>query len=99
MPEKMIKIGMVGVDSGLIAVCDPCYINHKGEHKELNDYHGSILKKVNGNCHAQLNYDKGRAGLGVVCGCFGGDGTYPVYAKIVDDIVKEIIIKFDEGEK
>lgn len=90
MKNKRVRIGIVGVDSGQLVVCDPCYINHDDEQKELNDYE-TLLKKrgiddnrVKGKTekYTQLNYDKGHEGLGVVFDTGLGDGVYEVYATI-----------------
>ena len=43
----------------------------------------------------QLNYKMGHPGVGVICGNFGGDGEYPVYADIdKDGMVTSLTIKF-----
>lgn len=97
MTKKKVKIGVVGVDSGQLVVCDPCYINHNGEGKELNDY--DRLLKIRGvediismEKFKQLKYDKGHDGLGVVFDTYAGDGVYPVYATFEDGLIKKVEI-------
>ena len=88
--DKRIKIGEVGVVSGQLVICDQCYINHEGEHRDLNDYFFMIKKRAKigdgglnlAEKYLQLNYDLGHDGLGVVFDSGLGDGTYDVYATI-----------------
>jgi hypothetical protein len=92
MTDRRVTIGVVGVDSGQLVICDPCYIDHEGKHKELNDYdHMLDLRAQTGGGdlnHAehflQLKYDKGHAGLGVLFNSGIGDGAYEVIATIGD---------------
>jgi hypothetical protein len=88
--DKRIKIGLVGVDSGQLVICDPCYIDHDGGQSELNDYEymiDKLAKTGDGDLnksddYLQLNYDIGHAGLGVLFRSGLGDGVYEVYATI-----------------
>lgn len=90
--ENRLKIGVVGVDSGQLVVCDPSYIDHSGKHKELNDYKLLLEKRADTGSgdlnrkekYLQLKYDLGHDGLGVVFDSGWGDGLYEVYATIVD---------------
>ena len=100
------QIGLVGVDSGLIWVGDPCYIIGKDEktaYKETgtswSDFCDGLRKKQgidtsNYKPYAQFNYDMGHAGLGVCTESGIGDGTYPVFAEIVDGRVAKIWVDF-----
>lgn len=151
------EIGFVGVDSGQIVICDPCYIDSQWKKEEFNlkrtykHRDGSIMKHTykhrendmefhsyddiipkygksmndmisnkdvkeiddttppehefsyNACCKktcgpdgmGQLNYEMGHAGVAVVSGNFGGDGTFPVIADIdKDGMVKSITIVF-----
>ncbi len=88
--EKRIRIGTVAVNSGQLVICDPCYINHDGQQRELNNYIHMLQKREligNGDInrsgkYLQLNYDHGPSGLGVVFDSGSGDGIYDVYATI-----------------
>lgn len=91
---KRIKIGEVGVDSGQLLVCDPCYIDSSWEKEDFDgkDAGPSISQfSYNACCKktladdeqydGQLYYDKDRksAGIGVTFSSGYGDGCYPVY--------------------
>lgn len=93
--EKLTKrkLGIVGVDSGQLMICDPCYIDSEWKHEKTIDLtNKKILEKhkgkfsYNGSCEAtlsskssgQLNYKMGHPGAGVVFTSGYGDGTYPV---------------------
>ena len=79
------KIGEVGVDSGMLVICDPCYItNDKKKEKELNDY-DLLLSKIDDKHTNQLNYDHGHPGLGVRFDTMVGDGTFDVFSIKDDD--------------
>ena len=119
MKDKRIKIGVVGVDSGQLVICDPCYIKHNGEQSELNDYDELLKKKAesgNGDLnkadeYAQLCFDMGHEGLGVVFDSGIGDGVYNVYATIgeiscfgkrvkkVEVILDEHLLLKDRGKR
>lgn len=94
MRDRIIKLGLIGVDSGQLIITDPCYMD-----SENYDY-DEICKKTQSKNHGgQLNYKAGAPGLAVVFTTGLGDGMYPVFAKIgkvkgLGERVKEIIIKF-----
>jgi hypothetical protein len=93
---RVIKIGYVGVDSGVLMVCDPCYIESEWEKGHIYEdapngergafnYDGvcqAAREAINGS--GQLFYKAGHAGVGVALPSGFGDGYYPVYAKVVD---------------
>ena len=70
--RKYIKLGVAGVDSGQLMVCDPCYISEDSI-KDVLSYDTICSTKH------QLNYRLGHAGLGVVFPSGFGDGLYTVY--------------------
>jgi hypothetical protein len=87
------KIGIVGVDSGMLMVCDPCYVEGEWESEEFVpgskvkhsfSYNACCVKTVDGRQFGQLNYKLGHAGVGVVFSSGVGDGVYPVYARVED---------------
>ena len=91
--DKWIKVGEVGVDSGMLMVCDPCYIDSqwKTSPQDLNlnqepthefSYEGCCLNTLDGKLGGEMNYEKGHAGAGVSF-CSGlGDGKYTVEARV-----------------
>ena len=104
---KKIKIGEVGVDSGQLIVCDPCYIDSewKKEDLEMNKAGGfepaknsfsypAVCAQTLGpkNYGGQLNYKMGHPGVAVAFSSGLGDGVYPVYAFIEDDRVWKVEI-------
>lgn len=46
MKDKWIKIGEVGVDSGNLMICDPCYIDRDWQKKEYEDVRLYMDKKT-----------------------------------------------------
>lgn len=90
------KVGVCGVDAGMIWIGDPCYfINRKPlnpekwgtagaapPEKPLDDYE-DFLKEIDDSVGGaqQFNYEGGHPGLGVLVAKFGGDGEYPVYVR------------------
>lgn len=89
--DRRVKIGVVGVDSGQLVVCDPAYIRGYGNQRELNDYEALVHRVDEANPSearvprfAQLRYDMGHDGLGVVFDSGLGDGEYEVWATIGD---------------
>lgn len=98
--EEWKKIGYCGVDSGQIILVDPCYVmaNRGKDGQPVADknqltYDAMIEKE--GEQPQELVFS-GIGGNGVLVRGFGGDGNYPVYARIDDDLVKEIKIVFNQ---
>lgn len=88
-------IGYVGVDSGQLLLCDPCYIDSQWEEEDFSDenlspkhafsYNACSQATLSENGYGQLKYKMGHDGVGVAFRTAFGDGVYPVYAKIDDD--------------
>ena len=93
-------IGEVGVDTGLCWIGDPCYVLNGKKPKEIgkdwNEFIDILSEKgLYDKQTAQLNYDLGHAGLGVVTTAGYGDGEYPVYATFNEEgRVAKIEIEF-----
>ncbi len=89
-----VLVGWVGVDSGQLMVCDPCYITGEFESDEFQpdkpNEDGNYPFTYNGACGATLSDERaGQLGIAsaVAFSSGLGDGVYPVYATIVDDDV------------
>lgn len=82
-------IGTADVDSGQIAIVDPCYVLDDDKYDEL------IEKYSDKNCtDCHITIDKGAAN-GQVVSCFGGDGSYPVFIKKSGKMTVAAMIIFD----
>jgi hypothetical protein len=86
-----VLIGSIGVDSGQMMLCDPCYIESSWENetidfKNIDQYAGKF--NYGGACQATLS-DKGAGiledGIGAVCATGFGDGSYNVYVTYSDE--------------
>lgn len=69
-------VGSVGVDSGNIIICDPCYI--KGMPDLISNDHNQWLNfcdNLENHDHNPHEYKDG-----IVSSTYCGDGNYPVYA-------------------
>lgn len=86
-------VGHCGVDSGQIILVDPCYAmaDRKTIEKDQLSYSKLIEKQGEG---VQEIIFSSIAGNGVLVRGFGGDGNYPVYAKIENGMTKEVKIVF-----
>jgi hypothetical protein len=90
MNNKKVQIGVVGVDSGQLMVCDPGYLQKEWINREfLGDkgrptgefsYDGACRATLTKEGVGQLNFKRGHAGAGVAFST-KGDGTYPVFAE------------------
>jgi len=96
-------IGHVGVDSGQIMICDPCYIDSSWEKKEWGNSEDFKKKceenkgKFNylGACAATLGEElAGQFDPGVATSSGYGDGEYPVYITYKEGRVKKIEVVF-----
>ena len=97
------QIGVCGVDSGQILLCDPCYIDSEWKKEDFDDkkksknyfsYNACCKKTLTKNLAGQLNFKLGHAGAGVVVSSGYGDGVYPVYATYEDGRIKSVRIEF-----
>jgi hypothetical protein len=84
---KEVLIGKIGVDSGTIMICDPCYVIKDWDEfwPRMPEEYGMIAEK------------KEEEPLLMVGSTAIGDGMYPVYAKYDENgrlIAYEV--KFDE---
>lgn len=73
------RVGVIGVDTGMCWLGDPCYIIHQ---EEPNTDLGStweefVSSTIAADAH-QFKYNLGRKGLGVTVRTGAGDGVYPV---------------------
>lgn len=89
----MEKVGRIAVDAGIVMVGDPCYHLHsETQRAEFGTSWDDFVDK--------LDFDGPATQIGnktaLVCGGFGGDGTYPVYIERDSLGVKSLIIKFRE---
>jgi hypothetical protein len=103
---EVVYIGEVGVDSGLLMVTDPCYIDDEWQKEpvKLSDevngddavfsysYNGAGNAALRGSGHGQLAYKLGHAGAGVVFQTAWGDGGYPVYAEKHDGRIVRVYV-------
>lgn len=102
-----VLIGHVGVDSGQLMVCDPCYIKADDWADEsfapANAVNGKYPFNYNGACGATLSDESagelGTFGTGVAFASGWGDGNYPVYATYIDGRIARVeIVLIDEDE-
>jgi len=88
---KWVEIGEVGVDSGSLMICDPCYVigeqNSGGQAFPTWDKFLEEQRQGGGqwSLRHQVNYAMGHPGLGVVAGTAFGDGCFKVYGLKYDD--------------
>ena len=87
--DRVVHLGKVGADSGMLLISDPCY-NAKGSTESYT--WTEFLNQVGSNNVKSLNYKMGHEGRGVVLGT--GDGTFTVEGILNDDDkITEIRIK------
>lgn len=71
---KWSKIGEIGVDSGKFIICDPCYLNNKGDLKIIQNHDSDSLYET-------LNFSKGHSALAFIGNTIIGDGIFEVFAR------------------
>ena len=99
-----VKLGEIGVDSGQVMVCDPCYLDEW----KANEFMGGDKDTArthefsyDGACRETCNAPEGGGQLGdalaVVASSGYGDGTYPVYAEYNrEGRLIRLTVEFDE---
>jgi hypothetical protein len=107
---KTQLIGHVGVDSGQLLLCDPCYIDSQWEKEEYEgddeakhpfSYKSCAHATLSEDGHGQLNYKHGNKGVGVAFSTAFGDGMYPVVAHYMPDGTLrsvEVVFQNDDDE-
>jgi hypothetical protein len=100
MRTRRIKLGEIGVDSGQMMLCDPCYIESSWQRGDFDHEKIEAMKKnkvyefgYSGACAATLQENGNKAqigdilanGLGAVCSTGYGDGSYEVWVEVTDD--------------
>ena len=107
--EREVLIRRIGVDSGQIMVCDPCYIKShwKDEDFKANAprQKGNFTFSYDGACNATLQEGVARSGgelgngLGVASSTAFGDGVYGVYQVWQGDTLLRVEIRFVEEDE
>lgn len=85
-------VGTIGVDSGQVMICDPCYVL-KGDYDGGKNEYSRACEETLKNEAGPITLDGG--GDAVVSMTAYGDGTYPVYAEERDGRIVSLTIKFE----
>ncbi len=105
---RRVKVGYVSVDSGQVIIVDPCYLHdgkpgpgglqhaskgwkYEQHYEECCDATGGGIDDRTGEAQHAGSVLNGSA---VASSTGWGDGTYPVYATILDDRVLKLEIQF-----
>ena len=88
---KVVPLGTVGVDSGMLVVADPCNV--------LDEVtYASLVEGIEGWAH-EVPYPAGHLGLGVAIRTPHGDGLYPVSLVMRVGLPVELRVRLvEEGE-
>jgi hypothetical protein len=96
--KKQVTLGEVEADSGLLMIVDPGYLQDSNQVQ-------SLLKQIEkfvyrpteqiGEPKAQLSYQSGQPGLGVVFFTPHSDNFYKVVAEMDGETLREIRILFE----
>jgi hypothetical protein len=108
MTKRTVKLGVVGVDSGILMVCDPCYIKTEfipeTDSRSIDgefSYEG-VCRSTTDENGGQLNYRLGHPGAAVAFSSGMGDGVYTVMAELTrgnfGERVTKVWIEFPYGK-
>lgn len=93
-----IKIGEIGVDSGTIFVGDPCYTATNDASHRIKTWEDWCDKAPFDEKPYDVNQPAGD-NIGLSIPTLYGDGSYPVYAEIVNGRIASVTIDFDPQEE
>lgn len=98
MNSEWELVGTLGVDSGQMMLCDPCYIrkdfdNEYGEGGDPMSYSGACNATLSNQGFGFLT-NTNSYNLAFACSSGYGDGVYPVYIKRDGDHIAEMKIVF-----
>lgn len=92
--SNWIKIGTVGVDSGMLQIGDPCYLVSENPYQNWDEF----IEKDGTKMFSEIKHENGHNHKAVVFLPGFGDGLYEVLANIKETkhgkVIKEIKIKF-----
>ena len=102
MKSTIVKLGVVGVDSGQIMICDPCYIQSEFISKEEVDFdeNPAIYRHREDGSRWQFTFGTPPFKDNAVASTSGlGDGQYDVFAEIIEvegwgERVKKVWVEF-----
>ena len=106
MNKETIHVGDIGIDAGLCWIGDPCYVLPEDRSQNVGKDWEAFCSEL-GDHHPTMKsfkYNAGHEGVGCCVETGYGDGTYPVYATVIDDpqwgqrVSKVEIIFIDEEE-
>lgn len=90
--NKTVRIGTVGVDSGMIRIIDPCYQPDETYLDRLDNGRFPTREQIG----SPVSCEPLGIELGLDIGSFGGDGVYPVFALVdPDGMVLRVIVHFN----
>ena len=91
MKNTWEKVGVIGVDAGLIWIGDPCYVVTPDATEHPAKTWGAFIDELYASGSdfpktgvKQYNYKMGHPGLGVLLST-GGDWTFDVFVRRLDD--------------
>jgi hypothetical protein len=88
--DGFVKVGQIGVDSGMLWVGDPCYVIHAEEKKALGkDWDAFVTHYYAEESGGTLSLER----LGVALNTNQGDGLYDVLLRrtLSEDETKDVI--------
>ncbi len=87
---KIVKVGTVGVDTGVVTIIDPAKMGGLPSFQEMVKKHAKFIPMR--GCKA--------VGKGwnshVTCVTKGGDDIFPVYATICGGVVSKVEVRFEK---
>jgi hypothetical protein len=87
---KIVKVGTVGVDAGVVTIIDPAKMDKLPSFQEMVKKRAKFIPSR--TCKA--------VGKGwnshVTCQTKGGDGIFPVYATVCDGVVTKVEVRFEK---
>jgi hypothetical protein len=96
--RKQVTLGEVEADSGLLMLVDPGYLQDPNQLqsllKQIEEFVYRTTEQV-GEPKAQLSYENGRPGLGVVFFTPHSKSFYKVVAELDGETLREIRIRFE----
>lgn len=101
MPKEWEKVGVVGVDAGVLWLGDPCYVLHVDPPPTaIGGSWAEFCARLGDRRAVQFDYDRGHPGLGVVVSAGYGDGLYGVEVRRTSDgaIAAVRVVFVDEEE-
>ena len=95
---KVVEVGIIGVDSAMCWIGDPCYVLPDGQKNNPGRDWDAFCKAMFTDATSREGIRLFERGIGVCVMTPHGDGGYPVSATIKDGRITSVTVQFEPDD-